>query len=218
MKTKPATPNEPRKESPMKKTNTAATETLKAEPPAATLPDWATETPQCQTAYALIMDNWTSGSRDQDIELTRAEYIELKCHLAAMRGLHSVPAETPTDTGIRDVDDLLRVKVDAGPSPVAGESETRSQLSQLITTSIGDLSTSNVQAVARFADLCLHDRGCGTPAEEFITDLVRSHYEWGGLTPDKVMREFEGPDGFQTNYEECVEILERFNVAYTKKA
>ena len=52
------------------------------EPPAT--PEWVTETPH-QEMYDLEMSEGTSGSV-QHISLTRDEYIELKRHLAVMRG------------------------------------------------------------------------------------------------------------------------------------
>src|ERR1035437_581424 len=67
-------------------------------------------------------------------------------------------------------------------------------------------------------DLCNNDHGCVTPAESFITGLVNRHYLYGGLTPEGVMAEFEGQDGFKVNYEECVEGVDRFNLAYGQPA
>ena len=32
------------------------------------------------------------------------------------------------------------------------------------------------------------------------------------------MDEFEGEDGFKVNYEESIEYMDRFNVAYTKRS
>ena len=84
--------------------------------------------------------------------------------------------------------------------------------------SLPEMATAKVQEVAQFMDLCNNDRGCLTPAESFITDLVSDHYLFGGLTPERVMHEFESPDGFKINYEECIENMERFNVAYAKPA
>ena len=84
--------------------------------------------------------------------------------------------------------------------------------------SLPEMATAKVQEVAQFMDLCNNDRGCLTPAESFITDLVSDHYLFGGLTPERVMHEFESQDGFKINYEECIENMERFNVAYAKPA
>ena len=47
---------------------------------------WVTKTPS-EMVYRLMMENRHEGEWLQDVALTRAEYIELKTHLAKMRGL-----------------------------------------------------------------------------------------------------------------------------------
>jgi hypothetical protein len=93
----------------------------------------------------------------------------------------------------------------------------RAQLLEQIMQSLPKMDTALVQEVAQFMDLCNNDRGCVTPVESFITDLVSDHYLYGGLTPDGVMAEFEGQDGFKVNYEECAEGVDRFNLAYGQR-
>ena len=90
----------------------------------------------------------------------------------------------------------------------------RAQLMEQITRALPKMDTSQVQEIAQFLDLCANDRGCVTPAEAFITGLVNTHYLFGGLTPEGVMDEFEGEDGFKVNYEESIEYMDRFNLAY----
>ena len=90
----------------------------------------------------------------------------------------------------------------------------RAQLLGQIMQSLPKMPTAQVQEVAQFLDLCANDRGCVTPAEAFITGLVNTHYLFGGLTPEGVMDEFEGEDGFKVNYEESIEYMDRFNLAY----
>jgi hypothetical protein len=95
----------------------------------------------------------------------------------------------------------------------------RARLLEQIIQSLPRMDTTSVQSVAQFMDLCQNDRGCVTPAESFITDLVSDHYLHGGLTPETVMHEFDGNcDGFKTNYEESLESVQRFNMAYAKPA
>jgi hypothetical protein len=94
----------------------------------------------------------------------------------------------------------------------------RAQLLGQIMQSLPKMDTARVQEVAQFMDLCNNDRGCVTPVESFITDLVSDHYLYGGLTPEGVMAEFEGQDGFKVNYEECAEGVDRFNLAYGQPA
>jgi hypothetical protein len=66
----------------------------------AAVPNWVTETPE-YTKYALVMDNFGTGERDQDIELSRAEFIALKQHLAQIRGcLSARAAARPPDPSI----------------------------------------------------------------------------------------------------------------------
>ena len=67
----------------------------KPETPPAAAPDWVNETP-AEAVYSLEM--WDSDSTAvEDIYLTRAEYVALKQHLAAMRGI------APAGPGAPDV-------------------------------------------------------------------------------------------------------------------
>jgi hypothetical protein len=56
-------------------------------------PDWVTETPELNSGYSLMMEDQSIW--EQDIQLTRTEYIALKAHLAKLRGYVSV---APSDT------------------------------------------------------------------------------------------------------------------------
>jgi hypothetical protein len=58
-----------------------------APPAAPAVPEWVTETPD--TYYHLSMDGalgTATGEFDQEIELTREEYVALKALVAKMRG------------------------------------------------------------------------------------------------------------------------------------
>ena len=128
-----------------------------------------------------------------------------------------VPATQPPAPETAPALDRLRVWV-GDKLPAEEEKALRAQLLEQIMQSLPKMSTSSIQQVARFMDLVENDRGCVTPVEEFITNLVMQHYDFGGLTPEEVMDEFEGPEGFKINYEECVEAAARFNAAYTQRA
>jgi hypothetical protein len=192
--------------------------------PAAT-PDWVTETPEHEaTEYNLMMQD-AQQHWEQEVQVTRAEYIELKQHLATMRGI--VPAALATESSAPDAKPAVLSQVD--PLRVDGIYELektqpeeaaalRAQLLEQITALPPEMSTSDVQQVAQFMDLCNNNRGCVTPVENFLTELVSEHYLCGGLTPEVVLHEFDGNcDGFKTNYEETVESVARFNAAYPKQ-
>ena len=211
----------------------AAAPAIAAQPPAPeAAPDWVTETPE-QHCYSLEMDGPCCGNQ-QEVELSRSEYTALKQHLAQMRGyVEQKPAEATAAAPINATAaessasksspeaarglDLLRIWI-SSEMPTEKEKALRAQLLEQIMRSLPDMSASRIQAVAQVMDLCNNDRGCPTPVEEFITDLVMHHYHFGGLNPERVMREFEGPEGFKINYEECIEAMERFNAAYPKHA
>ena len=184
-------------------------------PPAA-MPD----TPPDHT-YCLDMYENNDVSIDS-YELTRAEFNTLKQHLAGLRGLIPAVAEPaaaptqPTQPPAPETAPALdRLRVWVGDElPAEEEKALRAQLLEQIMQSLPKMSTSSIQQVARFMDLVENDRGCVTPVEEFITNLVMQHYDFGGLTPEGVMDEFEGEDGFKVNYEECAEGVDRFNLAY----
>ena len=56
------------------------------------MPEWLTETP-CESEYTLEM--YESGDDRQicdSVSMTRSEYLQLKVHLAEMRGV-SIPSE-----------------------------------------------------------------------------------------------------------------------------
>jgi len=64
--------------------------TTPIKPPAASdVPDWVRETPE-DLEYQLGM--WDGGGGEQIIQITRKEFIDLKFHLAKLRGIE-VPAE-----------------------------------------------------------------------------------------------------------------------------
>ena len=130
-----------------------------------------------------------------------------------------VPATQPPAPAVAPLDPLRGVQnfYDLEEKRPKEAKALRAQLLDQIMQSLPKMATAQVQEVAQFLDLCANDRGCVTPAEAFITDLVNTHYLFGGLTPEGVMDEFEGQDGFRVNYEECAEGVDRFNLAYGQR-
>src|ERR1039457_21860 len=130
-----------------------------------------------------------------------------------------VPATQPPAPAVAPLDPLRGVQnfYDLEKKRPKEAKALRAQLLDQIMQSLPKMDTAQVQEVAQFLDLCANDRGCVTPAEAFITELVSDHYLYGGLTPEGVMDEFEGQDGFKVNYEECAEGADRFNLAYGQR-
>ena len=69
-----------------------------------------------------------------------------------------------------------------------------------IMKSLETMCETRLQQAAQFVDLCEHNQGCITPAENFIADLMLSHYFFGGLIPDEVKDNLEGPEGFEAPF------------------
>lgn len=107
--------------------------------------------------------------------------------------------------------DLLRAKTYNIPD--AEKDALRVRLLAMIVESLVDRSALRLQEIARFIDIAEHDRGCTTPAEEFITRLV-SHYHDFGLTPDYALDALEGEDGFRRGFGEAMETTQRFLATY----
>lgn len=131
-----------------------------------------------------------------------------------------VPAPPPLAvapaTALAPAVDLLRVQDIYNlekTRPMDAEA-LRGQLVDLIDRSLQELSTSMVQQVAQFVDISLNEHGCITPAEEFITGLVSTHYFANGLIPDEVRDLLKGPEGFETNFSDFVDNTKRAKEMY----
>ena len=61
-------------------------------------------------------------------------------------------------------------------------------------------------------------RDVSTPAEEFLLDMARSHYDTGGLTPAQVAYQLdpEYSDGFACNFQDLSETMERHSRFYRR--
>jgi hypothetical protein len=102
--------------------------------------------------------------------------------------------------------DLLRAMVHRF-DPKQAES-ARAALLAMILGSIAEMSALRLQDVARAVDIIEHDRGCSTPVESFITNLLSDHYVFG-LTPEAVIGELESSDGFRANFADAMEVAKR---------
>jgi hypothetical protein len=184
-------------------------------PPAA-MPD----TPPDHT-YCLDMYENNDVSIDS-YELTRAEFNTLKQHLAGLRGLIPAvaePAAAPTQPAqppapevapVLRYDELLHLREWKPEDKEA----LRARFLGGIMKSLETMCETRLQQAAQFVDLCEHNQGCITPAENFIADLMLSHYFFGGLIPDEVKNNLEGPDGFEANFAEFIDRSKHFQAMY----
>ena len=65
-----------------------------------TLPDWVNETPdECDYELVMFGEDW---GEVQKVQITRSEYLDLKQHLAKMRGIRkSAPKKKPGSQAAR---------------------------------------------------------------------------------------------------------------------
>lgn len=173
-------------------------------PPPLAAPDWVIETPQ-GSEYSLVMqdDNLTW---EQDVTLTRAEYITLKRHIAGLRGIIPVPAAVPAAAPVPKLDPM---NVLAKFSPEQ-EQEVRGALLARLIQQLAGMDTHEVRQIAWYADIEEAKCGCDTPAEEFITGLVLC-YQIRGLTPDDVAHDLES---FRENFDSMAKAARVFSARY----
>lgn len=138
----------------------------------------------------------------------------MKKTLTTVPAVAPVLATPPTASAVAPVVDLLRVQgitnLEKTLPPMEAEA-LREQLVDLIDRSLQELCISDVQQVAQFADLCLNDDGCNTPAEDFITMLVAIHYLRRGLTPDVAAFRL---DEFRENFDMMMKAARIFTARY----
>src|ERR1039458_3438264 len=157
-------PNRKRGIIPMKTTQQKPTETA---PPAA-MPD----TPPDHT-YCLDMYENNEVSIDS-YELTRAEFNTLKQHLAGLRGI--IPAVTPAEPATEPTTapqtklDPMDVRL-SNLSPEQ-EQEVHAALLSRLQQQLAGMEICRIQSIAWYADMEEADRGCDTPAQDFLTTLV----------------------------------------------
>jgi hypothetical protein len=82
----------------------------------------------------------------------------------------------------------------------------------MISKSLAEIPTLKLQDVGQFIEISKNDKGCSTPAEQFITDLVMLHSGWG-LTPDKAAEKLAT---FRRDFDDSAEITRRFTARYAE--
>jgi hypothetical protein len=95
----------------------------------------------------------------------------------------------------------------------AEKASARQDLAGYIIGCIEKLGASDVQSLARFADILRIERGNDiTPDLDFIVRMVNYPYQLGPLTPDVVARQVDhdNPDGFRANFNDAVDTIRYF--------
>jgi hypothetical protein len=199
----------------MKKTQPKPETTPAAAPvsvpqPAPEVPDWANDTPY-ETLYTIEM--WQQEIVET-IDLTRAEYIALKQHLATMRGLSpsreipqiAEPAESETapQTALDPMHCML-----SNLSPEQ-QQEIHGALLSRLHGRLSNMSTWEIRSLLWYADIEEAGAGCDKPAEEFITNLVL-HQSIRPLTPDDAASKLEE---FRENFDNMVTDVRAFTARY----
>jgi len=128
------------------------------------IPEWVQDTPP-ECLYQLCMYGAEYNDPAQNIDLTREEYLDLKAALARMRGI--VPPDKP----------------DAGES---AESDAASgERRAAIVARLAELPGVRLAAIESALNALDRNRGSVTPAEQFVTDILRAYHR-EPLTPQTV--------------------------------
>ena len=174
-------------------------------PPAA-MPD----TPPDHT-YCLDMYENNDVSIDS-YELTRAEFNTLKQHLAGLRGIIPVPtpAEPATEPTTAPQTKLDPMDVRLSNLSPEQEQEVHAALLSRLQQQLAGMEICRIQSIAWYADMEEADRGCDTPAQDFLTTLVL-HDHVRPLTPDAAARLLEE---FRENFDSMVEGARIFTARY----
>jgi hypothetical protein len=92
----------------------------------------------------------------------------------------------------------------------------RGLLLTMILEALSDASIIVLQSSARAIDMLIADRGCITPAEALIDDLLTAHFTQGGITPQFLARQMdpENTDGFAMNFKDQAHVLGRYARTY----
>ena len=183
----------------MKKTQTK-TETTP--PPAAAMP----ETPP-DHSYCLDMYENNDVSIDS-YEMTRAEYIALKQHLAGLRGLIPAPAEPTAEPAAAPQPKVDPMKVGLSGLSPEQKQEVRETLLDRLQLQLAGMDACNIREVARYADIQMADGY--DPAGDFIEFLVMTHHMWS-LTPDGASMRLEE---FRENFESAAKDARIFTARY----
>ena len=155
----------------------------------AAAPGWVNKTPP-DHCYSLDMYENSDHSIDS-VEMTRAEYIALKQHLAGLRGIIIPTAAVPA------------------AEPIATQGEEQQLRARLMERLTG-MSVYGLKSMASYADIEEANDGSDTPAEEFIAKLVLSH-SVRPLTPEDTARYLEE---FREYFDCMVESARNFSAHY----
>ena len=117
----------------------------------------------------------------------------------------------PTLVQAQSEPDLLRAEI--YNFNAEQQANARARLLAMILEPLPEMCTLQLQHVARFVDIAKNDRGSITPAEDFFTSLAVHHYR-NGLTPELAIGEIESPDGFRINFDEALDVMNRFSATY----
>jgi hypothetical protein len=96
-----------------------------------------------------------------------------------------------------------------------GITELQQQLTAFIVIGLSGVPEHRLQEVAQLVDMQLTGM-LSRPAELFIRDAIKAHYNYGGLTLEWVQHQIdpENPDGFRANFEEAIEHRQRWAEMY----
>jgi hypothetical protein len=162
----------------------------------------------------------TAAQTAKPTTLNAAEEAGRRAHAEAVGDTASAAPDQLTGAAppARKRMELLRAKTYCKHSEAEEEAFQR-EFTDLITNAISGAGSLFLQEVAQFIDIAEHDRGCATPAEEFITSMVSSHYRNGGLTPDMVAKEIDpdNVDGFYENFKCLLDERRQFDAIYGER-
>ena len=178
------------------------------QPPAPEVEDWVSDTPS-ETLYQLEM--WQQETIES-IDMTRREYVSLKRHLAGSRGIIPVAAEPVTEPIAAPVSKLDPMNASLSELSPEQEQEVRAALLSRLQQQLAGMETCQMQSITWYVDVVEADRGCDTPAQDFITTLVLHNYV-RPLIPDNAARLLEE---FRKNFDCMVDAARIFSAKYPK--
>ena len=168
------------------------------------------DTPPDHT-YCLDMYENNDVSIDS-YELTRAEFNTLKRHLAGLRGIAPAAAEPATEPTTVPQTTLDPMEVSLSELSPEQEREVRAALLARLQQQLAGMETCQMQSITWYVDVVEADRGCDTPAQDFITTLVLHNYV-RPLIPDNAARLLEE---FRKNFDCMVDAARIFSAKYPK--
>lgn len=170
------------------------------------IPDWVTETPESES-YGLTM--WDgSGGPVQEIDMTRAEFLALKEHLATMRGYNASTASPATAATAENRPSAEEPK----PAPARPGRQTQPEPNAAkIARAVLEMDSHDLALLSvAMAALDTHT-GVYAPAETFLQQVLLRAAHRGPLTPDRVSDALEE---FKENFEDARELTQRMARTY----